>query len=120
MQFTAREQHYRTMYPERDDQVITCGGKPAGRLIVARRSAEIVLVDIALLPDAQGGGKGQSLVRSLQKEAVAAGKPLRLHVLGSNGTAIRFYERLGFKTIEDDGSYLHMEWQPAVPGENHA
>jgi ribosomal protein S18 acetylase RimI-like enzyme len=59
-------------------------------------------------------------VRSLQQEAAAAGKPLRLHVLNSNVAAVRFYERLAFKALEDDGSYLSMEWQPTTPGDNHA
>jgi ribosomal protein S18 acetylase RimI-like enzyme len=116
MQFTARERHYGTMYPERDDQVILRDGNTVGRLIVARRPREIVLVDIALLPDEQGHGMGATLIRGLQQEARKANKPLRLHVLGSNTAAIRFYGRLGFGTIDDDGSYLLMEWRPAATG----
>jgi ribosomal protein S18 acetylase RimI-like enzyme len=102
------------MYPERDDRVIIHDGRPIGRMIVARRPREIVLVDIALLPDEQGHGEGTTLVRGLQREAAETGRPLRLHVLNSNLAAIRFYERLDFRAIDDDGSYLHMEWQPAV------
>jgi ribosomal protein S18 acetylase RimI-like enzyme len=116
MQFTARERHYGVMYPEREDRVILREGRPIGRMIVARRAREIVLVDMALLPEERGHGEGATLVRGLQREATEAGRPLRLHVLGSNAAAIRFYERLGFRTIDDDGSYLHMEWRPAVTG----
>jgi RimJ/RimL family protein N-acetyltransferase len=30
-----------------------------------------------------------------------------------NNDAHRFYERLGFRVIEDfDGAYKHMEWKP--------
>lgn len=116
MQFTARERHYGAMYPERDDRVILRDGRPIGRMIVARRPGEIVLVDIALLPEEQGRGEGATLVQGLQREATEAGRPLRLHVLGSDAAAIRFYGRLGFRTIDDDGSYLHMEWRPAVTG----
>jgi len=116
MQFAARERHYGVMYPERDDRVILRDGRPVGRMIVARRPREIVLVDIALLPQEQGHGEGAILVRELQREAREAGRPLRLHVLGSSVAAIRFYGRLGFRTIDDDGSYLHMEWRPAITG----
>lgn len=116
MQFTARERHYGTMYPERDDQVILRDGRPVGRMIVARRKSEMVLVDIALLPDEQGRGEGGTLVRGLQQEAGESGRPVGLHVLNSNIAAIRFYGRLGFKTIDDDGSYLLMEWQPIATG----
>jgi ribosomal protein S18 acetylase RimI-like enzyme len=117
MQFTAREQHYRTVYPEQENMVILCNGAPAGRMIVARRVRETVLVDIALTPVEQGKGAGAALLATLQDEATEAAKPLRLHVVGSNGGAIRFYERLGFKIIEDDGSYLKMEWSPKLPEE---
>jgi ribosomal protein S18 acetylase RimI-like enzyme len=116
MQFTARERHYWAMYPERDDRVILHDGRPIGRMIVARRAGEIVLVDIGLLPEERGHGEGATLVRGLQREAAERDLPLRLHVLGSNAAAIRFYGRLGFRTIDDDGSYLHMEWRPTVTG----
>lgn len=119
MQFAARERHYGIMYPERDDRVVLCDDRPVGRVIVARRPSEVVLVDIALTPDRQGHGEGNRLVRGLQREAAATGKPLRLHVQLSNVAAIRFYARLGFSPIDNDGSYLRMEWQSIAFGENH-
>jgi hypothetical protein len=42
-------------------------------------------------------------------EAAAAGKP-RIHVERFN-PALRLYERLGFRPIEDKGVYLFMEWR---------
>jgi ribosomal protein S18 acetylase RimI-like enzyme len=116
MQFTARERHYGVMYPERADRVILRDGRPIGRMIVARHPREIVLVDIALLPDEQGHGEGTTLVWGLLREARESGRLLRLHVLSSNAAAIRFYGRLDFRTIDDDGSYLLMEWQPTETG----
>jgi hypothetical protein len=35
--------------------------------------------------------------------------PLRIHVEKFN-PALRWYERLGFRQIEDKGVYLFMEW----------
>jgi hypothetical protein len=29
--------------------------------------------------------------------------------------ALRLYERLGFRLVEDRGVYLFLEWQPAAP-----
>jgi predicted GNAT family acetyltransferase len=40
-------------------------------------------------------GLGTTLLRNLQSEAAAAGKPLRIHVERFN-PALRLYERLGF------------------------
>ena len=86
-------------------------GRPAaGRLYVARWSDEIRIVDIALLPDYGNRGIGTTLLRELQSEAAAAGRPLRIHVERFN-PALRFYERLGFRQIEDKGVYLFMEWR---------
>jgi hypothetical protein len=52
------------------------------------------------------------LLRGLQSEAAAAGKPLRIHVERFN-PALRLYERLGFTPIADRGVYLFMEWTGA-------
>jgi GNAT superfamily N-acetyltransferase len=51
-------------------------GRPAGRrLYVAREGDEIRIIDIALLPDYCNRGIGTTLLRGLQSEAAAAGKP---------------------------------------------
>ena len=43
-------------------------------------------------------------------EAAAVGKALTIHVERFN-PALRLYERLGFRTIEDKGVYQLMEWR---------
>lgn len=79
---------------------------PRGRdLYVSRWSEEIRIVDIALLPDSCNRGIGTALLRQLQAEAQASGKPLRIHVERFN-PALPLYERLGFRQIEDKGVYL--------------
>ena len=58
-------------------------------------------------------GIGTWLLRHLQAEAQASSRPLRIHVERFN-PALRLYERLGFRDIEDKGVYLFMEWRPAA------
>ncbi|GAC1354179.1 MAG: hypothetical protein NVSMB42_11610 [Herpetosiphon sp.] len=111
-QFNAQSQHYRTTYPEADLQVICAGAEPIGRLYVARRPDEILLIDIALLPLACNRGIGSKLLRSLNDEAAAAEKPVRLHVQKGN-PAQRLYTRLGFCVNADHGVYWSME-RPSV------
>ena len=53
------------------------------------------------------------LLRGLQSEAAAAGKPLRIHVERFN-PALRLYERLGFRLVEDHGLYLFLEWRARI------
>ena len=84
------------------DVILLDGAAEVGRLYVARWSDEIRIVDIALLPEFCNRGIGTTLLRELQVEASAAGKPLRIHVERFN-PALRLYERLGFRQIEDQG-----------------
>jgi ribosomal protein S18 acetylase RimI-like enzyme len=117
MQFAAQAQYYREHYPSTSFDVIVLDqpvGQPVGRLYVARWTDEIRIVDIALLPEFCNRGIGTTLLRQLQAEAQDAGKPLRIHVERFN-PALRLYERLGFRQIEDKGVYLFLEWEPAAP-----
>jgi GNAT superfamily N-acetyltransferase len=121
MQFAAQHRHYHEHYHDTSFDVILLnaetGGLDAvaiGRLYVARWTNEICIVDIALLPEFCNRGIGTRLLRELQEEARTAGKPLRIHVERFN-PALRLYERLGFRQIEDKGVYLYLEWKPAAP-----
>ncbi len=117
MQYDAQRQHYLREYPGATWQVIECDGEPAGRLIVDRSEAELLLMDIALLPGWRGRGIGTTLVTALQAEAGAAGKPMHLHVEFFN-PAWRLYERLGFGVLECSGIYCELEWR--APSEQPA
>jgi ribosomal protein S18 acetylase RimI-like enzyme len=109
MQFLARER----TYPRVDNRIIVLNDRAVGRILVERSEAEILLRDVALLTAYRNAGIGSRLVRDLIKEADAAGKPLRLHVLATS-PAVRLYERLGFCRTGDDGTYLEMKWIPSA------
>ena len=112
MQFDAQRGEYYKRFPDSDYRVILVGGRPAGRLWVARTPRQIRLLDIALLPEFRSRGIGASLVRQLMDEAGRAGLPLRHMVFELNENAIRFYERLGFTRLELHGAYWEMEKEP--------
>ena len=109
MQFRAQSLDYAANYPDAAFLVILVDGEPAGRLYVDRREDELLIVDIALLPEHRGNGVGGAILSDLQAEAAAAGKPVRIHVEHMN-PALRLYERLGFRRIDAGGIYLLMEW----------
>lgn len=113
-QFDAQTAHYTANYPGASFQVIERDGQPIGRLYVARWEKEIRIVDIALLPEFRGSGIGTKLLGDLQDEARSAGKSLTIHVERFN-PALRLYERLGFRQIEDKGVYLLMSWGAEPP-----
>ena len=110
-QFAMQKQEYDARYPNARYEVILVDDQPAGRIWVGTDDTQIRLLDIALLTEFQNRGVGGYLLRQLIDEARRAQKPLRHMVFMLNDNAHRFYERLGFVTIDDVGGYKHMEWR---------
>jgi ribosomal protein S18 acetylase RimI-like enzyme len=90
--------------------IITCGVVLAGSLSVLRRSHELFLEHLMLLPDFQRRGLGTSIIRLLIGEAAQARLPLRLSVLRGN-PARELYLRLGFR-VERRDERTWMELPP--------
>ncbi|WP_158942953.1 GNAT family N-acetyltransferase [Granulicella sp. S190] len=114
MQFRARKLTYESEYADAEDAIICLGtgpeaGTPVGRHLVARRQAEILGVDLAILPKYQGRGIGTRVLQDIQRQCAADRIPFRLQVLQTN-PASRLYTRLGFKVVSQDSVYLQMEW----------
>jgi len=114
MQFDLQSTHYHHHYPGASYQIILSEGLPIGRLYIHRVESQILLIDIALMPQHRGIGTGGQLLGELLAEARAAQKTLAIHV-EHNNPALRLYARLGFRIIEDKGVYYYMEWSPTVP-----
>ena len=114
-QFDAQTAHYTANYPGALLQIIERGGVAIGRLYVAHWEREIRIMDVALLPEFRGSGIGTRLLRDLQEEAGAAEKSLTIHVERFN-PALRLYERLGFKMVEEQPVYLLMKWESDEKG----
>lgn len=112
-QFEHQHNFYQQTYSEAAYALITRGEEVLGRLYVDRRGDEIRIIDIALLPQHRGQGIGGSIVQGLLEEAATReqGRVVRIHVEHSN-PAMRLYQRLGFREIEDKEIYKLMEWRP--------
>jgi RimJ/RimL family protein N-acetyltransferase len=111
-QLEMQRRDYEARFPQTDYQLILFDGKPAGRLWVARTPEQIRLLDIAILPEFQNRKIGTFLLRQLIRESEATATPLRHMIFKLNTEARRFYERLGFRLVEDERMYLLMERHP--------
>ena len=111
MQFRAQRGH--VAYPNAVEQIIEWEGNAVGHWLIARPDGEIRMVDVALLPAQQGLGIGTHLLQGLQRTAHSEGLPIRLHVAYDNPARF-WYERHGFKLLEDRGSHWLMEWWAAL------
>lgn len=108
-QFDAQDSWWRTHYAGATFEVVVVDGIDAGRLYLWEGPSEVRIVDVALLPEARRGGVGTKLLRDVQVRAAAAGKAVTIHVERMN-PALAFYERLGFRLVEDKGVYLFLSW----------
>lgn len=110
VQFAAQQQHYQTHFPEADHQLILVGDRPIGRLYVARRTDEIRILDVALLPRHRNFGIGTFIITEILDEASKAETPVRIYVESLN-PSLGLFERLGFARVQDIGTHFLMEWR---------
>jgi ribosomal protein S18 acetylase RimI-like enzyme len=110
-QFDMQHRFYHEHFAGASYQVVERDGVPVGRLYLHRQPDHILVIDIALLPEWRGSGIGSLLMGDIMREAAESGKAVRLHVERFN-RALKLYERLGFRPIEDHGIYLFLEWLP--------
>jgi GNAT superfamily N-acetyltransferase len=115
LQFAAQQKHYLANMPEAEHLIILQDGGPIGRITLVRRNGELHLAEIALLPEHRNQGIGSTLMEKLIKAEAEQRHAVRLHVY-KQSAAVRFYQRLGFVTMKDDGVYLFMEKLPAIAG----
>jgi ribosomal protein S18 acetylase RimI-like enzyme len=111
MQFHAQHTFYQSQFPDAAYQIIMLNELPVGRLYTDRRSDEIRIIDIALLPAYRNDGIGSQYLKSTLEDARRAGLAARIHVEMFN-PALRLYTRLGFQHVAEDGIYYLMEWTP--------
>lgn len=111
MQFNAQHQYYVENYVGAEFSVILQNDQPVGRLYIHRRTNEIRIMDIALLPEYRKQGIGSSLIQEILQQGTDSQLPVTIHVERFN-PALHLYERLGFRQKEDKGVYWLMEWTP--------
>jgi GNAT superfamily N-acetyltransferase len=91
----------------------SAGGEdePAGMIVIAERTGELWVVDMALRPDCRNSGLGAALLASLMEDCRQSGRTMRGSVTPYN-PARRLYARLGIREIGGTGGYIALEWRP--------
>ncbi|WP_290599633.1 GNAT family N-acetyltransferase [Janthinobacterium sp.] len=113
MQQRTHELGYRQSYPQARQLLIERDGAPIGRLIVNPGAQALRVVDITLLPQAQGQGAGSAVLAGLQAHAAAQQWTLHLGVNHANLAARRLYARLGFVAESEDPIQQQLRWSAA-------
>jgi ribosomal protein S18 acetylase RimI-like enzyme len=112
MQFDAQRTGYRRQYPVSRDFVVAVAGESAGRLWLNESAAEILIVDVAILPEYQGAGLGTAVLRQIIRNASQAATAVCLQVDRMNFRAARLYRRLGFRVVSSNEVFERMELLP--------
>jgi ribosomal protein S18 acetylase RimI-like enzyme len=112
MQFVGQHSYYREQFPDANYSVILRDDSPVGRFYVLREKGEIRILDITVLPGYRNEGIGTSLIQDLLAEAAQTEKRVQIYVETFN-PSLQLFERLGFKSIEEEGINFLMEWCPA-------
>ena len=94
-------------------RIVVCDGADVGLFKVCREGSAWELIQIQLLPAAQGRGLGTALIRDLLADAAAAaaGVAVELSVLKAN-PAQRLYARLGFRPVGEAARAYTLRWTP--------
>ena len=111
MQFAAQHSYYREQFPTASYQVILLDDSRVGRLYVLKEKDDISILDVALLPEYRNSGIGTLLLREILDEATQSKKRVLVYVETFN-PSLRLFERLGFKSIAEEGINFLMEWRP--------
>ena len=107
MQFNAQHTYYPATFPNARFDVILDGDRPVGRFYVDRRELDILIIDIAILPDCQRG-IGAALMRELHPDADQQGVPV-LGTVERFNRAMLLFRRLGFVITADHGMFYSIE-----------
>ncbi|MET3129984.1 ribosomal protein S18 acetylase RimI-like enzyme [Oxalobacteraceae bacterium GrIS 1.11] len=111
MQQTMQAHGFRQQFPAADYLLLECGGERIGRLVLA--PSPLRIVDLALLPSAQGKGIATAVLKALQCHAAANRSTIELSVSKNNPGARRLYLTLGFHISSVDDLQEHMRWSAA-------
>ena len=109
LQFRAQQREWGARFPDSTHELILIDGDAIGRVWVAWRPTECVIVDLTLLPEQRRSGIGTQIVRELLADADARAVPVRVTVERTNGPSLAFCAGLGFEVVAGDPVYAVLE-----------
>ena len=111
MQFLTQSNYFQEKYPDASFDLLLDGSVPIGRRYVDRGDEVIHVIDLVLSPERRGKGLGTILMNELMAEATEKKLVVTLY-LQKTERCWDFFERMGFRTIADDGMNFLMEFNP--------
>lgn len=113
MQQKAQANGFEQLYPQAKHWVIqkADSAEAIGRAVIDDGENGLRLVDIAVLPQHRRSGAGRFVLLTLQQEASAGQRDVRLAVSLTNHAARQLYLSLGFGIEKADELFEQMLWR---------
>lgn len=109
-QFTIEQDQLIRMYPNAEFNIVMFNKEPIGRFCIYYGEEFHHIIEIGLLESHRGLGIGKSIMSTAIRNAVEKNKKIYLQVAWFNQNAYLFYEKLGFKAIEDNIAFKKMQY----------
>jgi GNAT superfamily N-acetyltransferase len=101
--------HFVATTVPRAHEIVEFRGIPIGCLLIEERPDSVELHRILIVPEHQSRGIGASLMDEILFAAAQQNKRVRLQVFRVNQRGIRFYQRLGFRPVDETATHVVME-----------
>lgn len=111
-QFTMEHQQLIQMYPNAELNIVMLNKEPVGRIYINYGQTSVRILEIGVLEQYRGLGIGKKILTRVIKEAEKNEKTVNLQVAWFNQSAYTFYERIGFKVVENNGVVSEMQYMP--------
>lgn len=109
-QFSIEQDQLSKMYPGAEFNIVMYNEEPIGRFYIDYGKLTDYIIEIGLLESYRGLGIGKRIMNMATENAFKKGKNVSLQVAWFNQVAYNFYEKLGFKTIENNGVFCEMRY----------
>jgi len=107
------EAEQRRLHEQRYDpshtRIIASDGEDVGLLACRAEDGRLHILQLFLLPAAQGRGIGSHVLSQVLDETRRSQRPIFLRVLRSNPRARAFYDQHGFRATEETETHYYME-----------
>lgn len=111
MQYLTQSQYFQGKYPSASFDLLLDDSGPIGRRYLDRQKEVIHIIDLILKPESRGRGIGTMIMNEILKEAREKKLVITLY-LQKTEQCWNFFERMGFRSIADDGVNFLMECDP--------
>lgn len=110
-QFDLQHRYYVARFSSADFLILLEGSEPIGRLYVDSSAEQWHLIDIGFLPQWRNLGKGEAVLKTMQRKARAHSvSGIKLHVERRNIRAQSLYRRLRFRETDAGDTHIQMQW----------